>query len=76
VQAAVERKVEGHEITMAEPPESAGGAQVIDLMDALRASLERKSPARAKDRRGGARGGGAQAGQTRATGAARRASRA
>ena len=48
VQAAVERKVKGHEITMAEPPESAGGAQVIDLMDALRASLERKSPARAK----------------------------
>ena len=48
VQAAVERKVEGHEITMAEPPESAGGAQVIDLMDALRASLERKSPARSK----------------------------
>src|SRR6187431_2004787 len=37
VQAAVERKVEGHEITMSEAPES-GGAQVIDLMEALRAS--------------------------------------
>jgi DNA end-binding protein Ku len=46
VQAAVERKVEGHEITMSEAPES-GGAQVIDLMEALRASLEKKGPARA-----------------------------
>jgi DNA end-binding protein Ku len=43
--AAVQKKVEGQEITLAEAPE--GGAQVIDLMEALRASLERK-PARAK----------------------------
>ena len=41
IEAAVQQKVEGHEITMAEEPES-GGAQVIDLMEALRASLERK----------------------------------
>ena len=34
-------------ITLAEPPEG-GGAQVIDLMEALRASLEKKAPARAK----------------------------
>ena len=47
VEAAVQRKVEGQEITMAEAPE--GGAQVIDLMEALRASLEKKAPARAKD---------------------------
>jgi DNA end-binding protein Ku len=46
VQAAVEKKVEGHEITMSEAPEH-GGAQVIDLMEALRASLDRKAPARA-----------------------------
>ena len=46
VQAAVEKKVEGHEITLSEAPES-GGAQVIDLMEALRASLEKKGPARA-----------------------------
>ena len=46
VEAAVQRKVEGQEITMAEAPE--GGAQVIDLMEALRASLEKKAPARAK----------------------------
>ena len=46
VQAAVEKKVEGHEITMSEAPEG-GGAQVIDLMEALRASLEKQPPARA-----------------------------
>jgi DNA end-binding protein Ku len=46
VHAAVEKKVEGHEITMSEAPE-VGGAQVIDLMEALRASLEKKAPARA-----------------------------
>jgi DNA end-binding protein Ku len=42
IQAAVEKKVEGQEITLAEAPE--GGAQVIDLMQALRASLEKKAP--------------------------------
>jgi DNA end-binding protein Ku len=41
IETAVQQKVEGHEITMAEEPET-GGAQVIDLMEALRASLERK----------------------------------
>ena len=47
VEAAVQKKVEGHEITMAEAPE--GSAQVIDLMEALRASLEKKkAPAPAK----------------------------
>src|SRR5690349_10489099 len=40
VQAAIEKKVEGQEITLTEPQE--GTAQVIDLMDALRASLEKK----------------------------------
>jgi len=43
VEAAIQKKVEGKEITMAEAPEPAG--QVIDLMEALRASLEKK-PAR------------------------------
>ncbi|MGQ0522362.1 MAG: non-homologous end joining protein Ku [Betaproteobacteria bacterium] len=47
VEAAVQKKVEGQEITLAEPPE-AGGAQVIDLMEALRASLGKKAPAAAK----------------------------
>ena len=50
VEAAVQKKVEGQEITLAEAPEG-GGAQVIDLMEALRASLEKKAPARAKARR-------------------------
>lgn len=48
IEAAVQKKVEGQEITMAEAPE--GGAQVIDLMEALRASLERKGAAPAKAR--------------------------
>jgi len=48
VEAAVQKKVEGQEITLAEAPEGGGGAQVIDLMEALRASLEKKAPARAK----------------------------
>ena len=47
IEAAVQKKVEGQEITLAEAPEG-GGAQVIDLMDALRASLEKKAPARAR----------------------------
>jgi DNA end-binding protein Ku len=41
VEAAIQKKVEGQEITLADGAE-AGGAQVIDLMEALRASLERK----------------------------------
>jgi DNA end-binding protein Ku len=40
IEAAVQKKVEGQEITMAEAPEQ--GAQVIDLMEALRASLDKK----------------------------------
>src|SRR6266851_6029228 len=46
IEAAVQKKVEGQEITMAEEPE--GGAQVIDLMEALRASLDKKAPKPAK----------------------------
>jgi len=44
IQKAVEQKIEGQEITMTEAPETS--AQVIDLMEALRASLEKK-PAKA-----------------------------
>src|SRR6266850_1427296 len=43
IEAAVQKKVEGQEITLAEAPET--GAQVIDLMEALRASLEKKPKA-------------------------------
>jgi len=48
VEAAVQKKVEGQEITMVDAPE--GGAEVIDLMEALRASLDKKkapTPAKA-----------------------------
>jgi|SRR5690606_13768150 len=61
IEAAVQQKVEGHEISIAQAPTEAAGAQVIDLMAALRASLEkgggktaepdkpaRKSPKRAQ----------------------------
>src|SRR3970040_2750352 len=44
IEAAIQKKVEGQEITMAEAPEQ--GAQVIDLMEALRASLETRKPAK------------------------------
>src|SRR5690242_6194628 len=45
IEAAIQKKVEGQEITMAEAPEP--GGQVIDLMEALRASLEKKPGKRA-----------------------------
>jgi DNA end-binding protein Ku len=44
IEAAIQKKVEGQEITLTEQPES--GGQVIDLMEALRASLEKKAPAK------------------------------
>ncbi len=47
IEAAVQKKVEGQEITMAEAP--AASAQVIDLMEALRASLEKKPPAKGRE---------------------------
>src|SRR5687768_12403337 len=46
VEAAIQKKVEGQEITLAEAPEP--GGQVIDLMEALRASLEKKPAKKAQ----------------------------
>jgi len=46
IEAAVQKKVEGKEITLTEAPET--GAQVIDLMAALRASLEKKPAKKAE----------------------------
>ncbi len=43
IQEAIERKVEGKEIALA--PAESPGAQVIDLMEALKASLAKKAPA-------------------------------
>jgi DNA end-binding protein Ku len=50
IHAAIEQKVAGQQITVSEEPRE-GGAQIIDLMEALRASLEkapRKSAAPAE----------------------------
>jgi DNA end-binding protein Ku len=47
VLAAIDQKIAGREVVASAPSEAAGGAQVIDLMDALRASLGRKGKAAA-----------------------------
>src|SRR4051812_26709646 len=46
IEAAIAQKVEGQKKPLPEPQE--GTAQVIDLMDALRASLEKKAPRKAE----------------------------
>jgi DNA end-binding protein Ku len=53
VEEAIQKKVEGQEITMSEAPQP--GAQVIDLMEALRASLEKKPAAKPREARPEAR---------------------
>lgn len=69
VEEAIQRKVEGKHFTIAEPRKEAGG-NVVDLMSALKASLERSSgaagagratergPTRRPPRRAAARGSG------------------
>lgn len=48
IQAEIQKKVEGQEISVADiAPEAAGSGKVIDLMEALRASLEKTETARA-----------------------------
>jgi DNA end-binding protein Ku len=58
VEAAIQKKVQGREISLAEAPAAPAGSNVIDLMEALRASIdargskavslkERKEPKRA-----------------------------
>jgi DNA end-binding protein Ku len=59
VEAEVQKKVEGQEITMAEAP--AASAQVIDLMEALRASLAKKAPAKGREPQAEARESQAEA---------------
>ena len=54
IEAAIQRKVEGEQITLAEAPPAADG-KVIDLMEALRASLKRNTHARAETTRLGER---------------------
>ena len=40
VEAAIQKKVEGKEVSLSDAPTSSHGTNVIDLMDALRASLD------------------------------------
>ena len=47
IEAAIQRKVEGQEIAISPSEPDQGGAQVIDLMEALRASLQKGAPKRA-----------------------------
>jgi DNA end-binding protein Ku len=54
VEAAIQRKVEGEQITFAEP-RPAGDGKVIDLMEALRASLQKSESVRAQANRLGPR---------------------
>ena len=49
VETAIQKKIEGQEITVTEAPQP--GGQVIDLMEALRASLEKKPAAKAPEGR-------------------------
>jgi len=51
IEAAVQKKVEGQEITMTEPVQPA--AQVIDLMEALRASLQKTTGKREPEEKAG-----------------------
>jgi DNA end-binding protein Ku len=44
VLAAIQRKVKGKEVSFAEAPAFSGGSNVIDLMDALKASLQGRRP--------------------------------
>ena len=45
IEAAIQKKVEGQEISVAEIAPEGGGGKVIDLMEALRASLEKTETA-------------------------------
>jgi DNA end-binding protein Ku len=53
VEAAIQRKVEGKEVSLAEGPVSAQSGNVIDLMEALRASIDAREskPAELKERK-------------------------
>ena len=53
IEAAIQKKVEGQEITMAEAPQQE--AKVIDLMEALKASLEKKPAKKAQAEKPAAR---------------------
>jgi DNA end-binding protein Ku len=51
VEAAIQKKVEGKQISLAEPPAAPKQGNVIDLMEMLRASLEARGTPDAKSRK-------------------------
>ena len=55
IEAAIQKKVEGQEISVSETAPAAGEGKVIDLMQALRASLEKSESAHAQVSRLGPR---------------------
>lgn len=55
IEAAIQKKVEGQEISVSEIAPQGGGGKVIDLMEALRASLEKTESAKVSASQLGAR---------------------
>ena len=55
IEAAIQKKVDGQEISVSEMAPEGGGGKVIDLMEALRASLEKTETAKASASQLGAR---------------------
>jgi len=51
VEAAIQRKVEGQEVSFAEAPVTSGGGNVVDLMAVLKASLDARAGKEAKERK-------------------------
>jgi len=60
VEAAIQKKVEGKEISLTEKPVARTGGNVIDLMDMLRASLQARGTSDAAARSGSGRGASAR----------------
>jgi DNA end-binding protein Ku len=55
IEAAIQKKVEGEEISISEPAAAADSGKVIDIMDALRASLQRNQSGKSSVSKLGAR---------------------
>ena len=51
VEAAIQRKVEGQEVSFAEAPAATGATNVVDLMSVLKASLDARGNKEAKERK-------------------------
>ena len=51
VEAAIQRKIEGKEVSFAEPPSVEGASNVVDLMEVLKASLNARGNQERKERK-------------------------